>query len=78
MDSTPLAIPIEFLTSLAEPALYFLQHSRWADIHSENDFSASLAAGKVVLQALECDPSTMSMMDRASEVEYPTRILPKH
>ncbi|KAJ7632645.1 hypothetical protein FB45DRAFT_913016 [Roridomyces roridus] len=47
----PATTHSDLFMALVDPAFYYLQNRIWTDIQSENDFSASLAVGKVILQA---------------------------
>ncbi|KAJ7219313.1 hypothetical protein GGX14DRAFT_435653 [Mycena pura] len=55
LDHTGTTAPAMTHTSsflaLVEPGFYYLQNHMWSDIQSENDFHASLAVGKMILQA---------------------------
>jgi hypothetical protein len=46
------AFPDAFL-SLAEDGFFFLQNHTWSEVQSENDFTASVAVAKMILQAAE-------------------------
>lgn len=45
--------------SLAEDGFFFLQNHVWSEVHSENDFGASVAAAKLILKAAEQKPDVM-------------------
>ena len=47
-----LTSPGAFL-SLAEDGFFFLQNHTWSEVQSENDFTASVAVAKMILQAAE-------------------------
>jgi hypothetical protein len=49
------AFPDAFL-SLAEDGFFFLQNHTWSEVQSENDFTASVAVARMILQAAEKRP----------------------
>ena len=49
------ASPGAFL-SLAEDGFFFLQNHTWLEVQSENDFAASVAVAKMILQAAQQKP----------------------
>jgi len=46
----------EIFLSVAEDGFYFLQNHTWSEVQSENDFTASVAVAKMILQAAEQKP----------------------
>jgi hypothetical protein len=44
---------------LVDPGLYFLQNHIWTDVGSENDFTALLGVGRLILEVAKQDPSVM-------------------
>jgi hypothetical protein len=50
-----LTSPGAFL-SLAEDGFFFLQNHTWLEMQSENDFAASVAVAKMILQASQQKP----------------------
>jgi len=65
--SAPATTHLNALLALVDNGLHFLQNHVWSDI--ENDFTASLAVGKMVLQAANHDPNIMSRLsDHGQEV----------
>lgn len=44
------------LHGLLDHGIHFLQHHAWLDVGSENDFTASLAVGKLIFQLAGQDP----------------------
>lgn len=61
--------PFPSLFSLVDPGIHFLQAHMWLDISSENDFAASLAVAKMLLQVAGQDPSVMmKLADCGNEV----------
>jgi len=50
--------PDAFL-SLVEDGFFFLQNHAWSEVQSENDFTASVAVAKMILQAAEQKPEVM-------------------
>lgn len=47
------------LLNLVDPGLYFLQNHIWSDSNSENDFTALLATGKLILELARQDLSVI-------------------
>jgi hypothetical protein len=42
--------------SLAEDGFFFLQNHTWLEVQSENDFAASVAVAKMIMQAAQQKP----------------------
>jgi hypothetical protein len=58
------------LLGLLDPSIHFLQNHTWLDVGSDNDFTASLAVGKLIFQLAEQDPSIiMKLSDYGAEVQ---------
>lgn len=54
---------------LVDNGLHFLQHHNWADVHSDSDFTASMAVAKMVLEAATHDIEIMARFsDQGQEV----------
>jgi hypothetical protein len=53
---TPAQASSEAFLSLAEDGFFFLQNHTWSEVQSENDFTASVAVAKLILQAAEQKP----------------------
>jgi hypothetical protein len=54
------------LLNLVDPGLYFLQNHIWSDVGSENDFTALLDVGRLVLEVARQDPSVMQRFSQHS------------
>ena len=66
---SPVHQHIPFLLALVEPGLYFLQNHIWSDVGSEDDFTALLSVGRLILEVARQDPSVMQRFSHhASEV----------
>lgn len=67
-----LSLAVTHLNSflgLVDSGLHFLENHVWADVQSENDFTASLVVAKMILQAAEHDPSIINKLsDQTTEV----------
>ncbi|KAF9464728.1 hypothetical protein BDZ94DRAFT_1255766 [Collybia nuda] len=50
------------LLELLDPSVHFLQHHVWLDVGSENDFTASLAVGKLIFQLAGLNPSVITKL----------------
>lgn len=59
--------PESFL-SLAEDGFTFLQMHVWSEVQTENDFAASVAVAKAILQGAEQKADIMSRISDISEV----------
>lgn len=55
--------------ALADPGFFFLQNHSWNEVHSESDFTASLAVGKMILKAITQDPSIMPRLIVEQSIE---------
>ncbi|KAJ7063344.1 hypothetical protein C8F01DRAFT_1132647 [Mycena amicta] len=58
--------PTDF-QNLVDYGFYYLQNHIWADTRSENDFTASLAIGKMILQAAASNSSIYGRMTEPAE-----------
>jgi hypothetical protein len=62
------------LLTLVDPGLYFLHNHIWSDVSSENDFSALLWVGRLMLEIATQDPSVLQKFSHfASEVRIDSR-----
>lgn len=57
--ATPAQISPEAFYSSAEDGFFFLQNHSWSEVQSENDFAASVAVAKMILQAAEQKPDVI-------------------
>jgi hypothetical protein len=53
---------------LVDYGFYYMQHHIWTDIQSENDFYASLAVAKMILQAANYNSSIYGRISEPAEV----------
>ncbi|KAF9075268.1 hypothetical protein BDP27DRAFT_1315801 [Rhodocollybia butyracea] len=58
-STTPALSYPNLFTGLALPGVYFLYTHIWSDVRKDNDFQASLAVAKMVLQVSTYDPSVL-------------------
>lgn len=66
--ASPAQIFPDSFLSLAEDGLSFLQNHVWSEVHSENDFAASVAVAKAILHGAEQKPDIMIRYSDTSEV----------
>ncbi|KAJ7452375.1 hypothetical protein B0H11DRAFT_2327847, partial [Mycena galericulata] len=66
--TAPATIHLNLFMGLVDHAFYYLQNHMWTDIQSENDFHASLAVGKMILQAATYNGSIYGRMSEPPEV----------
>lgn len=57
--TTPAQLFPELFLSLADDGFFFLQNHLWSEVQSENDFNASVAVARMILQAAEQNPDVM-------------------
>lgn len=55
----PASMHLKHFLGLVDHGILFLQNYLWVDIHSDNDFQASLAVGKMILNAATYDHTIM-------------------
>jgi hypothetical protein len=68
---------LDSVLELAVDGLNFLQHHVWSDVHSDRDFTVSIAVAKIVLEAADHKPGILArqMTEQGGEVRavYPIR-----
>ncbi|KAJ7449837.1 hypothetical protein FB451DRAFT_1286715 [Mycena latifolia] len=65
--ASPATIHLNLFMGLVDYGFFYLQHHTWTDIQSENDFYASLAVGKMILQAATYNNSIYGRMSEPPE-----------
>ncbi|KAJ7709877.1 hypothetical protein B0H17DRAFT_1029591 [Mycena rosella] len=65
--ASPATIHLNLFMGLVDYAFYYLQNHMWTDIQSETDFYASLAVGKMILQAATYNNSIYGRMSEPAE-----------
>ncbi|KAJ7774577.1 hypothetical protein DFH07DRAFT_865871 [Mycena maculata] len=66
-SAAPATIHLNLFMGLVDHAFYYLQNQMWTDIQSENDFYASLAVGKMILQAAAFNGSVYGRISEPAE-----------
>ncbi len=67
--TTPAMSHLNLFLGLGSPGVYFLHNYSWTDVRTDNDFSASLAVAKMVLQTSNQEPRIFTQfMDYGNEV----------
>ncbi|KAJ6596919.1 hypothetical protein DFH09DRAFT_972654 [Mycena vulgaris] len=65
--ASPATTHLNLFMGLVDYGFYFLQNHMWTDIQSENDFYASLAVGRMILQATAYNNSIYGRMSDPAE-----------
>ncbi|KAJ7774854.1 hypothetical protein B0H16DRAFT_1508657 [Mycena metata] len=68
--ASPATTHLNLFTGLVEYGFYYLQQHMWTDIQSENDFYASLAVGKMILQAASFNGSIYGRMSESADASH--------
>jgi hypothetical protein len=68
--ASPATTHLNSFVGLVDYGFYYLQNHMWTDIQSENDFYASLAVAKMILQATSYNNSIWGRLSEPAEVRH--------